>query len=97
MDRLSVAIYKFALSRFLYNTTIQYTLFFFFLVWLLSFSIIVLRFIHAVCVFQELILLVSSISSDGYYTICLSTQLLMGISGFHILDITNKTAVHTDV
>lgn len=52
-----------------------------------------LRFLHAVCVFQELILLVSSISSDGYYTICLYTQLLMGISCFHILDITNKAAM----
>lgn len=56
-----------------------------FLVWLLSFSVIILDLsMLFACFKSSFFFMVSSVSLDGYYTICLSIQLLMNFDCFKV-------------
>ena len=65
-----------------------------FSVWLLLLSIIILGFIHVMCINSLFFLLLSSIPWYWYTTICLSPLLLMNIVCFQFGDITDKAAVN---
>ena len=75
-DLLSyVTLDWFAFSRFYKNGIIQYVLF---LVWILSLSIIILRFIHVVaCINRSFHFMANSFPLYGYTTICLSSYPLL--------------------